>query len=89
MIIAGDHKYTLSCSRITIPYANLCDGCPELGVEFLHQDDAFKARMVEQVCFIENYKKAAYRAEGRLLSSAEAAMEWITKYASGFSDPEA
>jgi hypothetical protein len=48
----------LSCSRITIPYANLCDGCPELGVEFLHQDDAFKARMVEQVCFIENYKKA-------------------------------
>ncbi len=56
----------------------------ELGVEFLDQDDAFMARMVEQVCYIENYKKAIYRTEGRLLSPEEAAMEWISKFASQF-----
>jgi hypothetical protein len=40
--------------------------------------------MVEQVCHIENYKKEIYRAEGRLLSSEQAAMEWIIRYASRF-----
>jgi PilZ domain len=60
------------------------EGCFELGVEFLAQDDAFSARMVEQVCHIENYKKEIYRAEGRLLSSEQAAMEWIIRYASRF-----
>ncbi len=60
------------------------EGQFELGVEFLDQDDAFMARMVEQVCHIENYKKAVHRSEGRLLSSEEAANEWISKFASKF-----
>jgi hypothetical protein len=58
----------------------------EIGVEFLNQDDAYMARMVEQVCLIENYKKEAYQAEGRTLSPEEAAVEWINKYASQFPD---
>ena len=53
----------------------------ELGVEFLEQDDAFLARMVEQVCQIENYQREVYRAEGRVLTSEEAALEWISKFA--------
>jgi PilZ domain len=56
----------------------------ELGVEFLAQDDAFRARMVEQVCYIENYRMAVFLAEGRVLSSEEAAIEWIRKFASDF-----
>jgi PilZ domain len=56
----------------------------ELGVEFLNEDDAFMARMVEQVCHIETYKKTIYSTEGRLLSPEDAAMEWISKFASGF-----
>jgi hypothetical protein len=63
------------------------DGFSELGVEFLNQDDVFKAHMVEQVCHIENYNKEVYRDEGCILSSSEAALEWINKYASGFADP--
>jgi len=55
-----------------------------LGVEFLDHDDAFMARMVEQVCQIENYQKEVYRAEGRLLTSEEAAAEWIAKHAAKF-----
>lgn len=57
----------------------------ELGVEFMNQDDAFMARMVEQICHIDNYRKAVSRAEGRELSADEAAREWISKYAAKFS----
>lgn len=59
----------------------------ELGVEFLDPDDAFRARMVEQVCHIEEYRQAVQREEGRLISSEQAAMEWIEKHAAQF--PEA
>ncbi len=56
----------------------------EVGVSFLDPEDVFRARMVAQVCFIEDYRKSIARAEGRELSSEEAAGEWIAKYASGF-----
>jgi hypothetical protein len=56
----------------------------ELGVAFLEQDDAFRARMVEQVCYIENYRAGIFLAEGRVLNSEEAAIEWIRKFAANF-----
>lgn len=56
----------------------------EHGVEFLNQEDAYMARMVEQVCHIENYQKAVCRTEGRQLSLDEAAREWVSKYAAEF-----
>ncbi|HEX4509555.1 MAG TPA: PilZ domain-containing protein [Burkholderiaceae bacterium] len=60
------------------------EGSYEVGVSFLDAEDAFLARMVEQVCYIEDYRKSMARLEGRLLSSEEAAQEWIAKYAAGF-----
>lgn len=59
----------------------------KIGAEFLHTDDEFRARMVEQVCYIESYKRQVSERESRRLSSEEAAMEWISKYAAQF--PEA
>jgi hypothetical protein len=56
----------------------------ELGVEFLDAHDAFRARMVEQICHIENYRKSVYRTEGRELTAEQAALEWIGKYAAHF-----
>lgn len=56
----------------------------ELGVEFLSADDAFKTRMVEQICHIENYQHAVNRNEGRNLTVEEAATEWVNKYAANF-----
>lgn len=56
----------------------------EVGVQFLDQDDMFRARMVEQICHIEEYKRKVYEEEGRRLSGEEAAKEWITKYAIDF-----
>jgi PilZ domain len=77
-------------TKARVVWCRAHEGGFELGVAFLHPDDAFRARMVEQVCYIENYKKAVYQTEGRLLTGEEAAMEWIGKYASQFpgSGPE-
>ena len=56
----------------------------EVGVTFLDAEDAFLARMVEQICHIEDYRQSIYRLEGRQLSSEEAAAEWIAEYAAQF-----
>jgi hypothetical protein len=56
----------------------------EVGVSFLDAEDVFRARMVAQVCYIEDYRRAIAREEGREMSSEEAAGEWIAKYASKF-----
>jgi len=55
-----------------------------IGVELLQHDDAYRTRMVEQVCHIEHYKREVLIQEGRQISGADAAMEWINKYASTF-----
>ncbi|PID42105.1 MAG: pilus assembly protein PilZ [Proteobacteria bacterium] len=55
-----------------------------VGVRFLDEEDAFRARMVEQVCHIEEYRAAAKREEGRELSENEASIEWIEKHATEF-----
>lgn len=55
-----------------------------VGVQFLDQDDSFRARMVEQVCHIEHYKTEVQEKEGRAISGEEAAKEWIRKYAKDF-----
>ena len=57
-----------------------------VGVQFLDSTDAFQSRMVQQVCSIENYRKQVQEQEGRVLSSQEAAAEWIKKYAGRFPD---
>jgi c-di-GMP-binding flagellar brake protein YcgR len=56
----------------------------EVGVSFLDAEDVFRARMVAQLCYIEDYRRSIARQEGRELSSEEAAGEWIAKYASKF-----
>jgi hypothetical protein len=73
-------------SKARVAWCSARDRGNELGVEFLHPDDAFRGRMVEQVCHIENYKQAVYQAEGRVLSAEEAAHEWISKHAANFPD---
>ena len=63
-------------TKARVVWCGAREGGFELGVAFLDPEDAFRARMVEQVCHIENYKKVVYQAEGRLLTAEEAAMEW-------------
>lgn len=54
-----------------------------VGLEFDVADDAFRARMVEQICHIEHYRNEQAEA-GRALTIREAAREWIEKHAQDF-----
>ncbi|MFC1501770.1 PilZ domain-containing protein [Elusimicrobiota bacterium] len=56
----------------------------DVGVEFIDEHDAFRVRMVEQVCYIQRYKTEIFAKEGRVLTGTEAALEWISKYAGKF-----
>lgn len=57
----------------------------EIGIEFIvSKDKVFHLRMVEQVCHIENYRNEVLLQEGRVITSEEAAKEWIKKYADDF-----
>jgi hypothetical protein len=58
----------------------------DVGVAFTQPDDHFKARMVEQICHIEHYKRKIAREQNRHLSGEAAALEWIKKYAPHFPD---
>lgn len=55
-----------------------------IGVEFEDEALAYSVRMVEQVCYIEHYRKFIAESEGRLLSSEDAAQEWVALYAEDF-----
>ncbi len=56
----------------------------EIGIQFLDECDNFRARMVEQICHIEQYKQAILEKDGRHLTGEQAAVEWIEKYATEF-----
>lgn len=58
-----------------------------VGIEFPNADDAFRMRMVEQICHIESYRRDVCEKEGRELSAEAAAEEWISRYASSFPNP--
>ena len=60
------------------------DSCYDVGVEFKEKKTEYGIRMVEQVCYIEHYKKEVSEKEGRKLTGKEAAVEWINKYAKDF-----
>ena len=56
----------------------------EVGVRFSNAEDRFCIRMIEQLCYIEDYRQEIAREEGRHLSSEEAAAEWIAVFAAEF-----
>lgn len=60
------------------------DNTFDIGVSFSDPQQAYSARMVEQICYIEEYKSTIKQKEGRDLTSDQAAAEWIAKYAGNF-----
>jgi Tfp pilus assembly protein PilZ len=73
-------------TRARVAWCRPSGGIYEIGVVFDDQEDPLKIRMVEQICDIEQYKKNIFEKEGRKLTSEQAALEWIKKYAGTFSD---
>ena len=56
----------------------------EIGIAFTDLSEAYRSRMVQQVCQIEHYKNIVFEREGRILDGNQAAEEWIEKYAEDF-----
>ncbi len=56
----------------------------DVGVQFDDTTTEFSMRMVEQICYIEQYRKDVLHYENREISPQVAALEWISKYASTF-----
>jgi hypothetical protein len=54
------------------------------GLKFLCKHVLFMARMIEQMCCIEQYREAQTRQRRRTLSGDEAAREWILMCAARF-----
>lgn len=74
-------------TRGKVVWCRQVDGSYEMGVQFLDPGEAFRARMVEQVCHIQQYQNEVREAEGRELSDQDAAREWIRKHAATFPNP--
>ncbi|SEH08845.1 PilZ domain-containing protein [Candidatus Venteria ishoeyi] len=55
----------------------------DVGVAFDNKHDVFQGRMIEQMCQIEIYRQKL-AGEGRDITTDEAAMEWISRYAASF-----
>jgi len=55
-----------------------------IGMAFQSEAEAFRMRMVEQLCYIEDYRQQAFDTEGRDLSPEQAASEWIDHHAAAF-----
>ncbi len=73
--------------RARVAWCRPINGHFDIGLEFVEPDKVYQARMVEQICHIEHYRRQVREREGRELSGQQAAMEWIRKYAQEF--PEA
>jgi len=56
----------------------------DIGASFSDEENAFKARMVEQVCQIELYRRELERKEGRPVDAERAGREWIAQHAKDF-----
>ena len=55
-----------------------------VGICFVDEDTLFRARMVEQVCQIEHYRRLRERELGESLSIESVAQEWIAEHAADF-----
>lgn len=55
------------------------------GVAFLDAENAFRAKLAEEILQINEYQRRISRALGRDVSEEEAAREWIQKHARNFS----
>ena len=68
----------------TVVWCDRRDGHFEVGMTFGTPAEAYKGRMIEQICHIEQYRREVETQQGRRLSLEEAASEWIARFADRF-----
>jgi len=76
-------KYHFSEEGIVVWSRKQKDNC-QIGLRFTDDKSTFRMRMIEQVCYIDAYRRKINFIESKDLSWKEAADEWIKKYARAF-----
>lgn len=71
-------------AEAVVVWCQAFNGHHQVGVRFVDEETAFAARMVEQICHIQQYQQDTLLREGRRLSGEQAAKEWIAKHAADF-----
>ena len=56
----------------------------EVGVKFGTPRAELSVRMIEKLCHIEEYRQQVATREGRMLTSHQAALEWLEKFGDNF-----
>ena len=57
----------------------------EVGLEFDDPDEVERLRTIDHICQIESFRQEQEKSAGRKLSSEQAALEWVSRYAGEFS----
>ena len=73
-----EHPFVENC---TVSWCNKADDHYEVGVFFDSFQTVFRMRMIEQLCYIEDYRKQILNNEERQITPEEASQEWIEKVA--------
>ncbi|PAU65262.1 pilus assembly protein PilZ [Pseudomonas sp. PIC25] len=55
-----------------------------IGIAFVDEDNLFRARMVEQICHIEQYRRQREQETGEAIPVEACAQEWISRHAADF-----
>jgi hypothetical protein len=55
----------------------------EVGVKFGTPRAELSVRMIEHLCYIEEYRQQVAKREGRMLTSNQATLEWLKKFPDG------
>ena len=73
-----EHPFTENC---TVTWCNKTDDRYDVGVSFDSYQTVFRMRMIEQLCYIEDYRNQVFHNEDRQITPQEASQEWIEKFA--------
>ena len=73
-----DNPFNESC---TVAWCKKTSGRYDVGVTFDSYQTVLRMRMIEQICYIEDYRKEVINRENREITAEEASREWAQKFA--------
>jgi len=73
-----DNPFSESC---TVAWCKKTDDHYDVGVTFDNYQTVLRMRMIEQICYIEDYRKEVFNSEQREITAEEASKEWSQKFA--------
>ena len=64
----------------TVTWCQKVNGQYDVGVTFDDYQTVFRIRMIEQLCYIEDYRKEVLNNEKREITPEQASREWFEKF---------